>query len=77
MTDEYRDVPNGYVYLYEQQGWEVVSRGDFTTRMVKTIDEDIPDRRSVATVGGLCGNRWIGSIRNAAFFRLASASLAS
>jgi hypothetical protein len=35
MTDEYRDVPNGYAYLYEQQGWVVVERGDFTTRMRK------------------------------------------
>jgi len=30
---EYRDVPNGYVYLYEREGWVVVERGDFTTRM--------------------------------------------
>lgn len=30
---EYRDVPNGYVYLYEQQGWVVVERGDYVTRM--------------------------------------------
>ena len=32
---EYRDVPNGYVYLYEREGWVVVERGDFTTRMRK------------------------------------------
>lgn len=39
MTDEqYRDVPNGYVYLYEQQGWVVVSRGDFVTRMGRPSD---------------------------------------
>ena len=30
---EYRDVPNGYVYLYEREGWEVVERGDYATRM--------------------------------------------
>lgn len=33
MTDEYRDVPNGYVYLYEREGWVVVERGDLTTRI--------------------------------------------
>jgi hypothetical protein len=37
MIDEYRDVPNGYVYLYEQQGWEVVERGDYTTRMRRAV----------------------------------------
>jgi hypothetical protein len=37
MTDEYRDVPNGYVYLYEREGWVVVERGDFTTRMRRTV----------------------------------------
>lgn len=35
MTDEYRDVPNGYVYLYEREGWVVVERGDYVTRMRK------------------------------------------
>ena len=34
MTNEqYQDVPNGYVYLYQQNGWMIVGRGDFTTRM--------------------------------------------
>lgn len=33
MTDEYRDVPNGYVYLYEREGWVVVERGDYVTRI--------------------------------------------
>lgn len=37
MTDEYRDVPNGYVYLYEREGWIVVERGDFTTRMRRAV----------------------------------------
>lgn len=40
MTDEqYRDVPNGYVYLYEREGWEVVERGDYATRMRKVMTE--------------------------------------
>lgn len=40
---EYRDVPNGYVYLYEQQGWVVVERGDYVTRMRRT-DESVCQR---------------------------------
>lgn len=36
MADEqYRNVPNGYVYIYEQQGWVVVEQGPYVTRVRK------------------------------------------
>lgn len=47
MTDEYRDVPNGYVYLYEQRGWVAVARGDYATRMRKVAAADHPSPSKV------------------------------